>query len=108
MAGWPGPRGCMGISYVWTSDVLFPSKEKHRRIQQKPEGWAWTQISARVTRVPWPVWTPAAQGAPLAEVPLVPGLAVMPAGSGHAAALVRVAVVAGWHGGCLTSAGRPL
>lgn len=24
MAGWPEPRGSMGISYFWASDVLFP------------------------------------------------------------------------------------
>ena len=95
MAGWPEPRGSIGISYFWASGVLFPpqgetpeSSTEARGVGMVPGFWA-----------PWLVWRPAARGAFLAEMLLVPGLAVLPAGSGRPAALVGVAVTAGE---CLT------
>lgn len=79
--------------------VLPTLKEKHQRVQPNPEGWARSQVSAWP---PWLVWRPAARGASLAEILLLPGLAVLLAGSGHPVALIGVAVTAGWRSECLT------
>lgn len=72
MAGWPEPRGSMGMSYFWASHVLFPSKEKHQRVQQKPQGWARTLGSCLAG-------TCAAHGALLAEMLLGARLVVLQA-----------------------------
>lgn len=59
-----------------------PPQQKHQRVPQKPEGWAWSQVSAWLTGPPWQVWTPATQGASLAAVLAVPWLAVLPQAQG--------------------------